>query len=95
MKDKPLLYLSLTVVCYFAILFMNTYWLKISHPVFSFLQELLTIPMLVLQAILLVIAIYKTVIKRVNSRQVKTALFFLIVTSIVTYGSLVGIIKMP
>lgn len=94
MKDKTLFYLSMMVVCYFAILFMNAYWLKINSPVFSFLQELLTIPVLLLQGILLVITTYKTVIKRVNSRQVKITLFFLIVTSIVTYGSLLGIIKM-
>lgn len=94
MGNKTLFYLSLTVTGYFAILFMNAYWLKVQSPVFSFLQESLTIPMLILQGILLVISIYKITINRVNSRQVKIALFFLIVTSIATYGSLLGIIKM-
>lgn len=93
MKDKALFYGSLMVAGYFAVLFMNAYWLRINSPVFSFLQESLTIPVLLLQGILLAITAYKIGIRKVHSRQALIALFFLIVTSIATYGSLLGIIK--
>ncbi|MCD8538944.1 MAG: hypothetical protein LRY55_03660 [Leadbetterella sp.] len=94
MKAETLLRLSLAVAGYFALLFLNGYGFKISSPVFSFFHELLTIPMLILQGALLGISLYKRVIQKDNARPVRIALFLLVITSIVTYGSLTGIIPL-
>ena len=81
------------VTGYFALLLMNAYWLKSNSPVVSFLQEALTIPVLILQGILWGVAAYKIVRQRVGSRHAIASLLLLTITSVFTYGSLFGSIK--
>lgn len=93
MKDQILFRFSLMVAGYFALLLMNTCWFKSNSAVFSFFQESLTIPMLVFQGLLWGIAVYKTVLRRAVSRWVVASMLLLTGTSVFTYGSLLGIIK--
>ena len=94
MKDKTILYLAVLILGHFAILFLNAYWLKIDNVIFSFLRESLTIPFLLLQPVLLFISLYQVLIKRNRSWQINTALFILLIVSIITFGSLFGFIEL-
>jgi hypothetical protein len=57
MKNKTLFYLSLAVGIYILLLYLNGYVFKYSFTWIGVVQELLTIPTLILSIVLLVVAV--------------------------------------
>jgi hypothetical protein len=57
MKNKTLFFSSIAVVLYFVLLYFNGYVLKLDYVLIGALQELLTIPVMILLVVLLVVTI--------------------------------------
>ncbi|MEZ0486907.1 hypothetical protein [Fibrella aquatica] len=63
MKNKTLFFASVAVVCYLLLLYFNAHILKFDYVLIGVLQELLTIPVMILLVVLLVIATTRIVRK--------------------------------
>ncbi len=79
-SDKNVFYISLVVVIYFIFLYVNSYIVKAEYVLIGVLQESLTIPMLIIQFILLIIVINRCIS---NKFDVKTYTFFAFIMLIV------------
>jgi len=89
MTNKALCLLSLLVVGYFVLLFINGYLIKIVLPLLGAIQELVTLPALVLQVALLVVAAKRLSRKGwLRDAYLLTSFSSLCVSALVTAGSL-------
>lgn len=90
MRNKTLFILSLSIFVYFTFLFLNSYVLKWENTIFGVFQELLTIPMLIFQVVLLVIAFKRSVKDKFAIKSLAFWSFCLmVVSSSVTLGTLI------
>ena len=89
-SGKTIFYLSILILAYFAFLFFNSYLLGSENVVIGFFQQLLTIPLLIIQLVLLFICISRIVQKRNGSLEeyLFPAVIILLLTNLVTLLSL-------
>ena len=59
MKNKTIFFVSVAIVLYLLFLYLNAHVLKLNYVLIGVLQELLTIPVVFLQAALLILTIIK------------------------------------
>ena len=57
LTNRKLFYASVFISCYFILLTLNQYFVRLKYVIIGVVQELLTIPLLILQLVLLFIAI--------------------------------------
>lgn len=90
MRNKTLFILSLTIFIYFLALFLNAYVIKFENILLGMFQETLTIPMLIFQVVLLVIAFKRSVKDKFVIKNLAFWSFALMfVSTFVTLGSLI------
>ena len=88
---KKLLYISLIVVGYFVLLYLNTYVVKSDFVLIGVFQELLTIPLLfIVQPGLLVLSIFHCIRDRFRINTCSFwAFIILLINNIYTIGSII------
>lgn len=62
-SEKKLFWISLAVILYFCLLYLNAYCVKSEIVLLGWFQELLTIPFILFQFILLILSILYFVLK--------------------------------
>lgn len=88
MNNKTLCIISLIVVSYFLFLFLNGYITKINIPVLGVLQELLTIPALVVEFTLLFLTARRVIKKGfLGDTYLFTSFMSLFVGAVIIIGS--------
>ena len=86
--NKNILITAIIVVVYFTILFFNAYVFKSDVVLIGVFQEMLTMPMLVLQFVVLFLAVKKMIeIKTLYNLQLLSASILIFVSTVVTLGS--------
>ena len=87
-NERIIIIASLFLILYFGFLFLNTYVLKLEYTMISVLQEILTIPMMLLSLILLFFSIRNFVVKHFTIVSYAFLTILLLVSLIVvTWGS--------
>ncbi len=90
MKNKTLFILSVTVFVYFSILLLNSYVFKWEFSLLGVFQELLTIPMLIFQVVLLIIAFKRSVKNKFAIKNLSFWSFvFMLISCLATFGSFI------
>jgi hypothetical protein len=89
LNEKILFYLSVTIGVYFILLSLDAYVLKSGNILVGIIRESLTIPMLILQIILLVLAITYCIQDRFRINEYSFWAFsILIISNLLTLGSI-------
>ena len=90
MKNKTLFQLTLAVGTYLLFLLLNAYVFKFTYTFIGVIQELVTIPVLILNAVLLVVAIRRVVAgKNVRDSYLLSASVLLLASFSFVVGSFV------
>lgn len=86
--NKNILIAAIMVALYFAILFSNTYIFKSDAVLIGVFQEVLTIPMLILQFVVLFLAVKKMIeSKTLHDLRLLCASMLMLASVVVTLGS--------
>ena len=90
LTNQKLLLTSITLGVYFSILFVNAYGIKIETTLFGVIQQILTIPFLVILCFVCVISIRRVMKEGLFSNvYLLFALVFSSVTAIIVLGSFI------
>jgi hypothetical protein len=88
-NDKNLFLVSLMIALFFTFLYLNHYYFKIDFVLIGVFQELLTLPTMVFQVVLLVIATMNFVSNKYALKPYSIlSMGILLTSSILTWGSL-------
>ena len=88
--SKSLFYLSLCIVLYFSFLFANAYIIKSDNIIIGYIQNTITIPMLLTQLILFIISVKHCIRDKFKLREYSFwAFVILFISNIVTLGSII------
>ncbi|MBD2755267.1 hypothetical protein [Spirosoma validum] len=90
MKVKVLFLASLSTGLFFLLFFLNAYIFRIDHVLINFIQEIATLPMLLIQLVLLYFTVRKILTQSsAGSAYVTGSLLILLGCILATFGSIV------
>ena len=88
-SDKNLFFASLTIVAFFGFIYLNSYYFKSDFVLIGVFQEMLTLPLMVLQVALLILASMKFSSSKYSFKNYTIwSLGLLLTSSVLTWGSL-------
>jgi hypothetical protein len=88
-NSKNLFYFSFAIAGYFLLLYINGYIIKSEHILIGFFQNLLTIPMLIIQLLALFVSIKFCIKEKFQIKKYSFwAFFILLISSLFTLGSI-------
>ena len=89
-NEKILFYLSVVIGAYFILLGLNAYVIKSEHVIMGVIREMVTIPIILIQIILLVFSIKYCLNNRFNIREYSFWAFsILLLTNLLILGTIV------